>query len=90
MGDDNTDDWKPVRLQATDEGKQLGAVYGLTGKRQAQHTASSNMLQQADVEAKSWLPRWEDAEAEVSLTMSDSELFASLCPAREPATDFGA
>ncbi|CAE7838351.1 THO3 [Symbiodinium microadriaticum] len=53
VGDDNTDDWKPVRLQATDEGK------------------------------------WEDAEAEVSLTMSDSELFASLCPAREPATDFG-
>ena len=90
MGDDNADDWKPVRLQATDEGKQLGAVYGLTGKRKAQHTENFNIFQHADVEAKSWLPRWEDAEAEVSLTMSDSELFASLCPAREPATDFSA
>ena len=34
-------------------------------------------------------PRWEDPEAEVSLTMSDSELFAALCPGREPAADLG-
>ncbi|CAE7417198.1 THO3 [Symbiodinium natans] len=73
---------KVLLLERGSSGRDSDALVGEVGHEGGEEWRQVR-LQAADGD------RWEDAEADVSLTMPDPELLAALCPAREPSADFG-